>query len=121
MLAGSADFKTELGESDMFDQRLQAKILKVVDVSYGGGNGLNQAIQLSSECLQNVKFIQEKKLIETYFDEIAKDTDLYCFGVEHTLAALDAGAVETLLVWDELDIHKVTFQNKDEKKTVFVT
>lgn len=35
VLAGSADFKTELGQSDMFDQRLQAVILGVVDVSYG--------------------------------------------------------------------------------------
>jgi peptide chain release factor subunit 1 len=35
VLAGSADFKTELGQSDIFDQRLQAIVLGVVDVSYG--------------------------------------------------------------------------------------
>jgi peptide chain release factor subunit 1 len=35
VLAGSADFKTELGQSDMFDQRLAAIILATVDVSYG--------------------------------------------------------------------------------------
>lgn len=42
VLAGSADFKTELSQSDMFDQRLVAKVIKVVDVSYGGENGFNQ-------------------------------------------------------------------------------
>ena len=42
VLAGSADFKTELSQSDMFDGRLQCKILKLVDVSYGGENGFNQ-------------------------------------------------------------------------------
>lgn len=94
ILAGSADFKTELSQSDMFDpvslcaliilvpkitfkrnlclcnvilhftfQRLQAKVIKLVDVSYGGENGFNQAIELAAESLQNVKFIQEKKLI----------------------------------------------------------
>ena len=35
ILAGSADFKTELSQSDMFDARLQSIILAVVDVSYG--------------------------------------------------------------------------------------
>ena len=35
VLAGSADFKTELNGSDMFDQRLGAIVLAVVDVSYG--------------------------------------------------------------------------------------
>jgi peptide chain release factor subunit 1 len=42
VLAGSADFKNELSQSDMLDQRLAAKIVKVVDVSYGGENGFNQ-------------------------------------------------------------------------------
>jgi hypothetical protein len=35
VLAGSADFKTELSQSDLFDPRLQAVVLAVVDVSYG--------------------------------------------------------------------------------------
>lgn len=47
-------------------QRLQAKVLKLVDISYGGENGFNQAIELSAEVLSNVKFIQEKKLIGPY-------------------------------------------------------
>uniref|UniRef100_A0A183EUI5 Eukaryotic peptide chain release factor subunit 1 n=1 Tax=Gongylonema pulchrum TaxID=637853 RepID=A0A183EUI5_9BILA len=72
ILAGSADFKTELGQSDMFDQRLQAKIIKTVDISYGGENGFNQAIELAEDALSNVKFIQEKKLIGGYFDEISQ-------------------------------------------------
>ena len=43
-----------------------------MDVSYGGENGFNQAIELSAESLSNVKFIQEKKLIGRYFDEISQ-------------------------------------------------
>lgn len=35
VLSGSADFKTELSLSDLFDPRLQAVVLGVVDVSYG--------------------------------------------------------------------------------------
>lgn len=35
----------------------------MVDISYGGENGFNQAIELAAESLANVKFIQEKKLI----------------------------------------------------------
>ncbi|KAJ4463108.1 putative Eukaryotic peptide chain release factor subunit 1 [Paratrimastix pyriformis] len=107
ILAGSADFKTELSQSDMFDQRLQAKILKIVDISYGGETGLNQAIELSAECLQNVKFIQEKKLINRYFDEINQDTGKYCFGIKDTLRALEGGACEHLLVWENLDISRI--------------
>lgn len=49
VLAGSADFKNDLAQSDMFDQRLSVRVIKVVDVSYGGENGFNQAIELSAD------------------------------------------------------------------------
>jgi peptide chain release factor subunit 1 len=35
ILAGSAEFKSKLSTSDMFDPRLQAIVQKIVDVSYG--------------------------------------------------------------------------------------
>ncbi|KAJ3815408.1 peptide chain release factor eRF/aRF subunit 1 [Lentinula lateritia] len=111
VLAGSADFKTELSQSDMFDPRLGAKVIKVVDVSYGGENGFNQAIELAAESLANVKFVQEKRLIQKYFDEISQDTGKYCFGIEDTLKALELGAVETLVVWENLDITRYTLRN----------
>jgi len=111
VLAGSADFKTELSQSDMFDQRLVAKVIKVVDVSYGGENGFNQAIELAAESLANVKFVQEKKLIQKYFDEISQDTGKYCFGIDDTLKSLELGAVETLIVWENLDITRYTLRN----------
>ncbi|OBZ75105.1 Eukaryotic peptide chain release factor subunit 1 [Grifola frondosa] len=111
VLAGSADFKTELSQSDMFDQRLVAKIIKVVDVSYCGENGFNQAIELAGESLANVKFVQEKKLIQRYFDEISQDTGKYCFGIDDTLKALDLGAVETLIVWENLDVTRYVLRN----------
>ncbi|CAH1258388.1 eukaryotic peptide chain release factor subunit 1 [Branchiostoma floridae] len=122
ILAGSADFKTELSQSDMFDQRLQVKVLKLVDVSYGGENGFNQAIELSAEVLSNVKFIQEKKLIGKYFDEISQDTGKYCFGVDDTLKALEMGAVETLIVWENLDYTRYVLKDhqKDEEKLLYL-
>merc|ERR1712127_435506 len=122
ILAGSADFKTELSQSDMFDPRLQGKIIKMVDISYGGENGFNQAIELAAESLANVKFIQEKKLIGRYFDEISQDTGKYCFGVEDTLKALEMGSVETLICWENLDIQRVTLKNhaSGEEKILFL-
>ncbi|PVG02582.1 putative eukaryotic translational release factor 1 [Serendipita vermifera] len=111
VLAGSADFKTELNQSDIFDPRLAARVIKVVDVSYGGENGFNQAIELAAESLSNVKFVQEKKLIQKYFDEISQDSGKYCFGIEDTLKALEMGAVEVLIVWENLDITRYILRN----------
>ncbi|RKP04473.1 eukaryotic release factor 1 [Thamnocephalis sphaerospora] len=88
VLAGSADFKSVLSTSDMFDQRLQAKVLKLVDVSYGGENGFNQAIELSAEVLSNVKF------------------------------ALDLGAVHTLIIYENLDVIRYVVKNQAGEEIV---
>ena len=85
VLAGSAELKDELYISDMLDPRIKNAVIKVVDVSYGGDNGFNQAIELSADTLANVKFVQEKKLISSYFDELARDTGKFCYGVNDTL------------------------------------
>lgn len=117
ILAGSADFKTVLSESERFDPRLQNVVLGVVDVSYGGENGFNQAIELSADILSNVKFVQEKRLIGKFFEEISQDTSKYVFGVKDTLVCLDMGAVETLLVWENLDCDRYELLNTSSGQT----
>jgi peptide chain release factor subunit 1 len=111
ILAGSADFKTELSQSDMFDQRLSSIVIKLVDVSYGGENGFNQAIELSAETLKDVKFVQEKQLIGKYFEEVATDSGRVCFGIADTITALENGAVETLIVYEGLEINRYVIKN----------
>jgi peptide chain release factor subunit 1 len=112
-LAGSADFKTDLAGSDMFDPRLKVKILKIVDVSYGGENGFNQAVELSQECLTNVKFVLEKNILSKWFSEIATDSGKYCYGVHETMKNLcDMAAVETLLLYEGLEWYRVELLNK---------
>lgn len=78
-----------------------------MDVAYGGEQGFNQAIELSAETLGSVKLVQEKKLIQKWFDEIAQDTGKYCFSIKDTLNALDQGACEVLIVWDQLDADRL--------------
>merc|ERR1712032_1202083 len=124
IIAGSADFKTELTTSDLFDQRLEAILIRpMLDIAYGGENGFSQAIELSSETLKNVKFIKEKKLITKLLDEVSQDTGKYCFGMKETMQGLDMGAVETLIVWEEFVYKRLQIKNPHTgtEEVVFVT
>lgn len=53
----------------------------------------------NSPCVRNVVYFSAGR----YFDEISQDTGKYCFGVEDTLKALEMGAVEILIVYENLD------------------
>ena len=122
VLAGSAGFKNELMETDMLDKRLLPIIVGVVDVSYGGENGLNEAITLAADALKNVKFVAEKKLVSKFFEEIALDTNMIVFGVEDTMKSLEMGALETVLLFEDLDITRFVIKNpiKGDTKILYL-
>jgi len=50
-------------------------------------------------------------LISKFFDEISQDTGKFVFGVADTLACLEMGAVETLIVWESLEVSRYTLMN----------
>lgn len=118
ILAGSAEFKNDLQKSDLFDPRLQPTVLKIVDISYGGENGFNQAIELSADTLRSVKFIHEKKVIGRFFDEIAKDSGKYVFGLKDTLESMENGCIDILIIWENLEFYRLTL--KDNAENVIV-
>lgn len=111
VLAGAAELKNEIVTSGLMDPRLVSIIVKQVDISYGGENGFNQAIALAADALANVKFTEERALIQRFFDEITIDSGKYCFGVKDTLSALESSAVEKLVVWEDLEIQRVELKN----------
>lgn len=111
VVAGSASFKTELVQSDLFDMRCKAKVIKIVDVSYGFENGFNQAIELASDALSNVKLIHEKKIVGKFFEEIALDTGKIIFSINDTMKALELAFIETFILWENLPTHRFFLRN----------
>ena len=118
ILAGSAEFKNKLQKSDLFDPRLAPIVMKVVDISYGGELGSNQAIELSQDALKNIKFIHEKKILEKFYEEIAKDSGKYVFGIKDTMEAIENGVVDILIIWENIDFIRLTL--KDNKNQIRV-
>ena len=114
ILAGSADFKNKLLNSEMFDPRLKAVIITTLDIAYGGDAGFNQAIELSKDILKNVKYIDEKKVLTEFFTHISRNTNKYIFGKKETLNYLKQGVIEKLIVWD--DLSDMYIENDDEKE-----
>lgn len=97
ILAGSADFKNDLYGTNMFDPRLASKVVATLDVCYGFENGLNQAIELAQESLQNVKFVKEKELISSFFEEINMDSGMVVYGIKDSMKILEAGSMKKII------------------------
>lgn len=111
ILAGSAQLKVNCIESDLFDMRLKNIVLTLLDVSYGQDMGFNQAITMASDAIGNVRYVHEKKVMSKFFENIATDTGLVVFGIEDTMKALEVGALETMLLFEEIQMMRYETRN----------
>jgi len=116
IIGGSSEFKNELNSSQLLDERLRVKIYQVIDLSYGGEAGFNQAIESCSNILSELGFVKEKKTLQSYFDEIAKDSGKYIYGASQTIELLTSGSVEKLILWENLSLFRLTFEDPTSKQ-----
>ena len=111
IIAGSGELKNDFMNNDHFDPRLKKLVTKIIDISYTGISGFNQAIQLSSESLDDLQYVKEKRLITEYMDELAViglNGCKICYGIKDTIYAMEVGAISKLIVWEDLDIVRYT-------------
>ena len=96
IIAGSADMKTHLQNKDFFNPQL--KILKQVDIAYGGETGLNEAINSCSELFNELDLMSERRALQEYFEMIAKDSLLICFGKQQVCKLLEEGNLAKVIL-----------------------
>ena len=118
IIGGCAEFKNTLIAKDFLDPRLMDKLIAVQDLGYGGENGLQQCIEMSKDCLGNLKFVKEKKLLQEFFDNIAQDNGLYTFGIKDVLYSLESGAVSKLIIYEDLDLNRYILRDKENNEEI---
>eukprot|EP01127_Copromyxa_protea_P015717 TRINITY_DN4571_c0_g1_i2.p1 TRINITY_DN4571_c0_g1~~TRINITY_DN4571_c0_g1_i2.p1 ORF type:complete len:323 (+),score=62.35 TRINITY_DN4571_c0_g1_i2:438-1406(+) len=100
IVSGSASLKHQVIKK--LDPRVRGAIVSTYDIQYSGEAGFNQTLLLCESDLANCRYMFEKNLLNTFFKHISSDQGLYTFSPYDTLYALEAGAVENLIVWNEL-------------------
>jgi len=101
IIGGYASMKDRLVEK--LDDRLKRILVKVVDVSYGGMRGLDQAIAESKDILKDIKLTQESKSLSEIFSMLSRGDEKVVYGQAHILEAIDQGCLEKLVLYDNTE------------------
>jgi peptide chain release factor subunit 1 len=90
---------------------LQQKVVQpLFDTGYTDEYGLKELVEKATQTLHGLEVTEEKRLVQRLFSEIRKaEGGLAAYGEADVLRALDAGAVDTLLVSEGLRKKRVTF------------
>lgn len=103
LVGGPGGTKDTFVKGEYLDYRLRRTILAVVDTSYAGREGLRELVDKASDILQDIRLIEEKKLVTRFLKEVNSTDGLAAYSAKEVLEALQKGSVETILVSEDLE------------------
>ncbi|MHB8567521.1 MAG: peptide chain release factor aRF-1 [Nitrososphaerales archaeon] len=107
IVSGPGPTKDEFVKDKYLDYRLQNVIAGVLDIGYSGREGVRETIEKSGKLLENVRVIEERKLVQRFLREVNSDTGLAIYGIADIIAALKKSAVESILVSEDAETYQV--------------
>ncbi|MBD3196899.1 MAG: peptide chain release factor 1 [Candidatus Lokiarchaeota archaeon] len=109
-IGGPGPSKEKFVNDESLDYRLREKILDVVDLGYGGSEGIRALLERVKENIKDIKYIEEKEIMQKFMKEITSDAGLAAYGIKEVEKALNYGAVDTLIVSEKLDLIRTKLQ-----------
>jgi peptide chain release factor subunit 1 len=103
VIGGPGPIKDMFNKGDFLGSDMKPKVIGVVDTSYTGVPGLEEMLVRGEDLLAEASVTRERKIMEKFFSELAKDSGLAVYGIMETVEALEKGAVETLMISDDFD------------------
>jgi peptide chain release factor subunit 1 len=103
IIGGPGPLKEKFYEGEFLNYQLQKKVLGVVDTSYLGMQGLEEAVERGQELIKEAALIKERQLLQKFFTHLQKEDGLAVYKMEEIVKAIEYGAVETLLISEAFD------------------
>ncbi len=108
IIGGPGSTKNEFEKGDYLQYTLKEKIIGTVDTAYVGEEGVEEVMERAPEVLQRVRYVEEKRIMQSFLYEIGHDTGLATYGESEVKRSLEMGVVKTLLLSEGLDMARVT-------------
>ena len=105
ILGGPGFTKTDFYEGDYLQYELKDKVIATIDTSYTGEEGIREVISKSTDILENLDIMHEKNIIK----ELINEDGLASYGEDEVRNNLIIGAVDTLLLSEDLVSMRKTF------------
>ena len=110
VIGGPGFTKNDLVDADYIQYEIKNKIIATVDTSYTGEFGIREVIEKSTDILDDLDVMHEKKIVQKFLKELIKDNGLYSYGEDEVRNNLVIGAVDNLLLSEDLSLIRKTFK-----------
>ncbi len=113
IVGGPGPTKENFLKGGYLDYRLQKNIVEIVDTSYSGREGIREIAEKAADKLQDVRYIEERKLVQKFLAEINRPNGVAVYGLPKIIDALNRGNMDTMLISDDINITRVQMTCKN--------
>ncbi|MGC9516837.1 MAG: peptide chain release factor aRF-1 [Methanomicrobiales archaeon] len=110
IVGGPGHTKEEFVKGDYLHHEIKNMIITTVDTSYTGEFGIREVIEKSMDVLTEIDVMREKKLVQRFLTELVSDEGLASYGEAEVRRNLEIGAVEILLLSEDINSRRDTFE-----------
>ena len=107
IIAGPGPTKYDFADRDYLDYRLKQKIVAIIDTAYSEEYGVREVVNKAPEVMAKIRYVEEKKLMQRFLYHVGHDTGLAVYGERAVRKCLKMGAVDVLLLSEDLDLVRV--------------
>ncbi|MFB0557510.1 MAG: peptide chain release factor aRF-1 [Candidatus Bathyarchaeia archaeon] len=98
IVGGPGPTKEDFLKGDYLHYEIEDKILTTVDTGYTGHEGVKEVVERSKDFLRNVRFYEERKIVQDFLYNVGQETGLATYGEREVMQALKSNNVRTLLI-----------------------
>ncbi len=110
LIAGPGPIKNMYIEGGYVQEQYKKKVVGIVDIGTTGEPGLYEAVERGQEFLKNAELSKEKDILQRFFNELQKTHPKVTYGINETIKAIELGAVNTIIVSEDLDLEEVEYE-----------
>ncbi len=107
IVGGPGPTKYDFVDGNYITDQVKQKIIAIKDLSYTGDFGIKELVEKSKDVLAEEEIAKEKKLMDTFFEKLAKEPGKIAYGEKEVSKTLKMGAVDILLISEALEDEKI--------------
>ncbi|MFH1821555.1 MAG: peptide chain release factor aRF-1 [Methanobacteriota archaeon] len=108
IVGGPGPTKEDFLNSELLHEPIRKKIAGVLDTGYTDEHGIKELVNKSGDIIADLEILREKSLIQRFMEELVSGKGLATYGDREIRQAIEQGAVELLLVSEDLRKKRVT-------------
>lgn len=117
IVGGPGFAKDDLLDKDYLHSELEERVLARKGTNYSGEEGMHELMNKSQDLIEESRAIKEQRLVQEFLTNLKEENGLSTYGLEDVAHALQMGAVDKVLISEDLNMYEVEYECNEETHT----